>query len=422
MKKVLCIILSLLMMASVFAGCRAQEPAAPAEPDKAAEAAPAEEPAAEPAEAPAEGEAPAEPEANAEPVAEGEAAPTGDYKIAIMTGTVSQGEEEFRAAEQMKAKYGDMIVTATYPDNFTSEQEQMISQVVSLASTEGVKALIYCQAVPGATAAIEKAREVNPDLLVIAGVPAEEPAVISPAADVILQADELAMGNTIIAQAKAMGAKTFVHYSFPRHMSYPLLSARRDLMKIACEKEGIEFVDATAPDPTGDAGVPGAQKFILEDVPQKVKEYGKDTAFFSTNCSMQEPLIASVFKEGALFPQQCCPSPYHGYPAALGIEIPEDKQGDVAFMTDAIKTKAAEAGMTGRASTWPVPINMLMVETGTEYAIAYLEGKTNGKNDKAKLEEIMGQVAPAKMTVTTYDQDGVKADNFYMLLCDFLTF
>ena len=28
---------------------------------------------------------------------------SGDYKIAIITGTVSQGEEEFRAAENLKA-------------------------------------------------------------------------------------------------------------------------------------------------------------------------------------------------------------------------------------------------------------------------------------------------------------------------------
>ena len=41
---------------------------------------------------------------------------------------------------------------------------------------------------------------------------------------------------------------------------------------------------------------------------------------------MQEPLIKSTLQEGAIFPQQCCPSPYHAYPSALGIEIPEDKK------------------------------------------------------------------------------------------------
>ena len=31
------------------------------------------------------------------------------YKIGIVTGTVSQGEEEYQAAQNLKAKYGDML-------------------------------------------------------------------------------------------------------------------------------------------------------------------------------------------------------------------------------------------------------------------------------------------------------------------------
>jgi len=126
------------------------------------------------------------------------------------------------------------------------------------------------------------------------------------------------MGVSIPKQAAKQGAKVFVHYSFPRHMSIVLLAARRDLMKQTCEEIGIEFVDATAPDPTGDAGLSGAQQFILEDVPKMVEKYGKDTAFFSTNCAMQIPLIKAAYEEGAIYPQPCCPSPYHGFPAALG--------------------------------------------------------------------------------------------------------
>ncbi|HHX08448.1 MAG TPA: DUF3798 domain-containing protein, partial [Chloroflexi bacterium] len=52
------------------------------------------------------------------------------YKIGIMTGTVSQGEEEYQEAMNQIAKYGDLIVHATYPDNFSTETETTISQVV----------------------------------------------------------------------------------------------------------------------------------------------------------------------------------------------------------------------------------------------------------------------------------------------------
>jgi hypothetical protein len=346
------------------------------------------------------------------------------YKIGIMTGTVSQGEEEYRAAEQMKEKYGDMIVLQTYPDNFMKETETTISNVLSMASDPDVKAIVVVQAVPGISAAIDKVREIRDDILFIAGVPGEDPDMIAGKADVVFQADELGMGYSIIAQAKKMGATTFVHYSFPRHMSYQLLAMRRDIFKTECEKAGIKFVDATAPDPTGDAGVPGAQQFILEDVPRKIAEYGKETAFFSTNCSMQEPLIKATLEGGALFPQQCCPSPYHGYPGALGIEIPEDKKGDLEFLVTEITTKIAAGGGTGRFSTWPIPINMMFVEGGVEYAIAYLDGKTTGKVDKAKVEEIFSNVSGSPITLGTFTNEstGKTFDNFFMVLSDYITF
>ena len=82
-----------------------------------------------------------------------------DYKIGIITGTVSQGEEEYQAAQNMKAKYGDMIVTATYPDNFSTETEQTIATVTNMAADPAVKAIVFVQAVPGATAAINKVKE-----------------------------------------------------------------------------------------------------------------------------------------------------------------------------------------------------------------------------------------------------------------------
>jgi len=59
-------------------------------------------------------------------------------KVAIVTNTVSQNEEEYRSAEQMVAKYGDRIVHVTWPDNFMAEQEQMVSIVARLAADPDV--------------------------------------------------------------------------------------------------------------------------------------------------------------------------------------------------------------------------------------------------------------------------------------------
>ena len=68
----------------------------------------------------------------------GEKAASSDYKIGIITGTVSQGEEEYQAAQNLKAKYGDKVVTATYPDNFSTETEQTIATVTNMAADRDV--------------------------------------------------------------------------------------------------------------------------------------------------------------------------------------------------------------------------------------------------------------------------------------------
>ncbi len=349
---------------------------------------------------------------------------SSNYKIGIITGTVSQGEEEYQAAQQMLAEYGkEKIVTATYPDNFSTETEATIAQVVSLASDKDVKAIVFVQAVPGAAAAIDKVRETRPDMLFICGVIAEDPATIASKADISLLVDEISMGTSVIEQAVKQGAKTFVHISFARHLSYATIAARRDLFVSTCEKLGIEYVEATAPDPTGDAGVSGAQQWIIENIPEYVRQYGKDTAFFSTNCSMQEPLIRTIAEQNAIFPQQCCPSPYHGYPAAMGIDV-TGHEGDVDYMLNSITTKVAGYGNTGRMSTWSVPVNMLMVESSVKYAIEFCEGRTNGTVDEEVLFKIFNEVAGGQeVKVSNYvDETKGTLENFYLLLCPFYDF
>ena len=349
----------------------------------------------------------------------GQSALAKDYKIGVFTGTVSQGEEEFRAAENVMAKYGsDVIVHMTYPDRFMAEQETIITNLLGMASDPLVKALVIVQAVPGMSPAIDKVRELKPDILIIAGVPAEDPAMIAARADVVLNTDDLGRGICTLEQAHALGAKTFVHYTFPRHMSYELLSQRRTIMRETAETLGIEFVDADAPDPTGDAGVPGTQMFITEDIPRKVAEYGKDTAFFGTNCAMQEAMIKQVVEQGAIYPVQCCPSPYHAYPGALGIEIPEDKKGNVEWILEAIEAKLVELGAGGRLSTWPIPVNMAYIEAGVVYAIDYLEGNIDKKLDKERLEAIFAEITGSTINLVPFGD----LDNYLMFKSGYITF
>lgn len=400
-KRILSLVLAVLMVLAVT-GCRGADPA------------------------PSNDPAPTSPSTPANSGGDNNEPAPANYKIGIITGTASQGDEEITQANKMKEKYPDLIVTTTYPDNFTSETETVISNAVALASDPDVKAIVWCQAIPATSAAIAKVRETRPDMLFIVGTPGEDPGVIDPVADVVLQVDEPGCGITIPAQAAKQGAKTLIHYSFPRHMSYALIVARHENLKKYCAEQNIELVDVTAPDPTGDSGITGAQQFIMEDVPRQVAKYGKDTSFFTTNCGMQEPLIRQVFEQGAIYTLQCCPSPFHAYPAALNINM-AGHEADVEYIMEQLTAKAEEYNMHGRASTWGVPCNMLFIDAGVEYARKVLDGKTNGNVDDAVIRETIAECAEhftkgMKMTLTNYEENGTTVPNHYLVMADFVDF
>ncbi|NMD38913.1 MAG: DUF3798 domain-containing protein [Christensenellaceae bacterium] len=342
-------------------------------------------------------------------------------KIAILTGTVSQGEEEFRAAEAAKAKYGDRVVTDTYPDNFMAEQETTVSKIQAFASDPTVKAIIVCQAVPGTKAGFDKIREMGrDDILLIAGVPQEDPGVISEAADIVMYADEAIQGDLIMETLDKWGVDVLIHYSFPRHMAMELIVARHNLLAKNAEALGIELVDRTAPDPTAEAGVSASQQFILEDVPKVMEEYaGKKVAFFTTNCGMQEPLQTAVLAAGenAYYPQPCCPSPFHGFPSSLGLisEGESALQYSSEDMLKKIAAKLAETNSEGRFSTWPAPVNMALIQVGADYAIDYIDGNIADRNDADALTAIFNESLPGADLTIYKDANGEEIANFYLV-------
>ena len=428
MKRVLCVLLAAMLALSVVAcGQPAAQPTTTAAPTTAAPA-PTEAPttAAPTTAAPAPTEAattaaPAPTEAPTTVADAVAALPTFEGKIAIVTSTVDQNEEEYRSAQDVIAKYGaDKIVHETWPANFMQEQEQMISTVSKIGSDPAVKVLILNQSVPGCNAAVDKLFETRNDMFIVYCTPQENPADVSERANLIIIPDELGMGYAMPEQAAKMGAKVFVHYSFPRHMAQVLLSGRREILKSECARLGIEFVDATAPDPTSDAGVTGAQQFILEDVPKMLAQYGKDTAFFSTNCAMQIPLIKAISDGGGIYPQPCCPSPFHGYPTALGIE---GGTGDMAYVISETNRILGEKGVLGRFSTWPVPAAMMATGASVEYAIKWLNGEVPQEGiDVEVLKQCMKDYSGVDISITAYEENGVTYDNFLMPLMGYLTY
>jgi len=316
------------------------------------------------------------------------------FHIGVVTGTVSQDEDEFQGGQRLVKEYGDvanggMITTLTYPDNFISEQETTISEIVGLADDPLMKAIVMTQAVTGCAEGFKRVRAERPDILLFAGFPQEDANVIGPVADEVVGPDQIARGYLIIWEAKQMGAKTFVHISFPRHMSIELISRRRYIMEEACKDLGLKFVLETAPDPLSDVGVAGAQQFILEKTPAWVQKYGKDTAFYCTNAAETEPLIKQIMKYGGLFPEAEAPSPTFGYPGALGIDL-KAEQGDWPAILKKVEQAVIDVGGSGRFGTYPYSY-LYSVSAGLgEYAKRCVEGTAKLQNN-ADLFDALGK-------------------------------
>ena len=335
-----------------------------------------------------------------------------------MTGTVSQGEEDYRAGQQIAARYPGRVRAVTFPDNFSTEIETVISQLVGLAADPAVKVVIAGQAVNGSVSAARKIREQRPDVLIGFMYPHEDPNLAMSVCDIAIQPDELARGPALIENAQKMGAKHFVHYSFPRHMSMVLLARRRDIMIQECAKRGIQFHFVTAPDPTGEGGLPGTQQFILEDVPRELAKYGPQTAFFSTNDGMQEPLIRAIFnaKQG-YFVEQSTPAPTAGYPAALGLAIPPDKKGDMAWISAENKRLIAEHGMSGHFGTWPQSVDMVALRAVANLLIDAAAKKIDVR-DSVTVQKYIEAEAGGPVSLRRYDPAG----NLWLMTMEHITY
>lgn len=301
------------------------------------------------------------------------------FHIGIATLTVSQAEDTYRGAERMIKEYGDvanggMIQHVTMPDNFMSEMETTISQIVGLADDPKMKVIVVDDAIPGTTEAFRRVKEKRKDILCFGGQPQEDPGVISSVADLTVSVDFISRGYLMIDTAKKLGAKKFVHISFPRHMSYETLARRRAIMEAACEELGLEFIFETAPDPTSDVGVAGAQQFVLEKTPAWIDKYGKDTAFFCTNDAQTEPLLKQIAKYGGIFVEPDLPSPLMGYPGALGIDL-KAEAGDFPAIMKKVEKAVVDAGGSGRMGTWSYSFGWSTVCALAEYGKRIVEGE-----------------------------------------------
>lgn len=345
---------------------------------------------------------------------------TVPYKIGIVTGSVSQSEDDRRGAEAFQKEYGeDMVQLAIYPDNFTEETETTIQSIVNLSADPLMKAIIVNQAVPGTTEAFRKIKETRPDIICIAGESHEDLPEISSAADLVTNNDFVSRGYLIIRTAHELGCDTFVHISFPRHMSYETMSRRVAIMKAACEEFGMKFVLETAPDPTSDVGVSGAQAYILEQVPAWVEKYGQKAAYFCTNDAHTEPLLKRLLECGGYFIEADLPSPLMGYPGALGIDLTEEA-GDFEKILAKVESAIVEKGGADHFGTWAYSYGYTLSAGLALHAKNVLDGKSELKDmdDVAAALQVYSPKAAWNGASYTNATTGAKSENVFLIYQD----
>jgi len=388
MKRLFSLLLALAMVLSMTACGSTNAPAA-------TEAAKAETPAATEA-------------ATTEPAAE-------PYKIGIVTPTLTISEDEFRGAAEMVEKYPDIVVHKTLPEDYQNK-EGCISVVTSLADDPQMKYILFNMGMEGILPAFQTIREKRPDIVTIV-TSNDDPALMNKYVDISLNTDWVRRGVTIPTKAHEMGAKTFIHYSFPTHMASESKVQRRDAMKATCEKLGMEFVEVITPDPQTGNGKAAMLQFLREDLPRQVEKYGKDLNIFGTNCPMYDVILDEAFKLGFIVAEQCCPTPTQAYPTVLNLEITKEDLGDYDKINNMIAEKAAAANMTGRLSGWAMPSSVYTPKFQVELAV-YMHDN-NLTPDDVRSVEFLNKFSQEHMPVAAdFAVAGEGLDNYFLFILE----
>ena len=198
------------------------------------------------------------------------------------------------------------------------------------------------------------------------------------------------------------------------------MSRRVAVMEEACKEFNMTFVQETAPDPTTDVGVPGAQAYVLEKAPEWIQKYGKNSAYFCTNDAHTAPLLQRLLELGGYFIEADLPSPLMGYPNALGDLDLTAEAGDFDAILAKVEKAVVDAGGEGRFGTWAYSYGYCLSAGLAQHAINVIEGKSeiNDMDDVAEaLQEYSPKAAWNGSGYTNADT-GVKEDNVFLIYQD----
>lgn len=332
-----------------------------------------------------------------------------EKKVAILVAPETQYPEDYRAAQELAAKYPDNVIVKEYSDSrvLRAGDPEIKQYSKELAENNEIAAIIYARATQFTTNAIAAAKEVNPNIVIACIEPEESVEKISEAADLVLCADWRKTAEDIVAAAKEQGAKYFVVYSFNRHITdNPLIRAENDAIKTACEAHGITYIYESSLDPIYPTlGKP--KLYIKESVARLLNNNiieGKDVALFSTDGTVQTTLVEVANERGFIYICPNFPTAYNGIGEAYETAMPESINDTAAYIASVKAAVEADTTGTARLNIYTFPLASTLLTGALHSTFDILNGTTTAENLAEKVQARVNSAADNEnFTVEAYN-------------------
>lgn len=301
-------------------------------------------------------------------------------KVVIMVAPESQYPEDYRVAKALEKKYPDTVVVKEYADSrvITAENPEIITISEEVAGDESVGAIIYARATQFAYDAIQRVKSKNSDIFTVAIEPESDISDMCSAASLVIAANWKKYATDIITESKNQGAENFVFLSFSRHVnSNPLYAQLVSYFQSECESQGITYIYKDISD-TNSETVSVANENVKETLNYLFNRgmiTSNNTTVFSTVSLSQEAIVNYVKERGLIYICPSFPTAYNGIGEAYDIEY-----SDIDSYVKAVKT-AVNSGSEnkGRFSIYTYSL-VSALETGALYtAFDYLNGETDAE-------------------------------------------
>ncbi|EQF23655.1 putative lipoprotein [Clostridioides difficile CD160] len=313
-----------------------------------------------------------------------------DFKVAVVTQPLSENKVQYNIVEELakeyeeenkidkdkdgKAKVKQTIKHVVLPENFTSNIDNAINQIVKLADDKEIQAIVVSTDQAGLLPALQKVKEKRSEIITISAPMGDDKNQLSQYVDVNLGINIEERGKLLAEHSKEMGAKAFIHYASKDDLKDANIAKRLEKIKEACKNIGLQFVQVDTPNMNTEEDKNKVKQFLNEDIEKQVKKYGKDINVFGVNEYMDEVILTKALELKYIVAEQSNPSPTQTYPEVMGLKISKKDAQNYDKINDMISEKAKAAGMSNRLGGYPMPMDAFIPSLAIYLASEMVKG------------------------------------------------